>query len=290
MARPMKDGVDYFPLDVNVDKKFRFVEAKFGIVGFGVIVKLFQLIYAENGYYCEWDEDTALIMAAENSCQKYPLSIDDVQDIISEAISRGIFDKGMYDTYGILTSKGIQRRYLEMTKRRSRVDVEQRYLLICIPEKTVNVYINGVNVNTNSKNVDNNSQSKVKESKVNKSKVKETIEAPPVAVPQSLIDHYQENISCNFITSIELDNLEFWLTRVDADMIEWAIREAAEHNKRNWKYIEGILRNHFNAGRTTLEQVQDAQRNFKRHDADLGVYKDDNLDYDELEKIMQEKM
>ena len=51
MARPMKDGVDYFPLDVNVDKKFRLVEAKFGIVGFGVIVKLFQLIYAENGYF-----------------------------------------------------------------------------------------------------------------------------------------------------------------------------------------------------------------------------------------------
>ena len=288
MARPMKDGVDYFPLDVNVDKKFRFVEAKFGIVGFGVIVKLFQLIYAENGYYCEWDEDTALIMAAENSCQKYPLSIDDVQDIISEAISRGIFDKGMYDTYGILTSKGIQRRYLEMTKRRSRVDVEQRYLLICIPEKTVNVYINGVNVNTNSKNVDNNSQSKVKESKVNKSKVKETIEAPPVAVPQNIIDTFQNNIAP--LTPIVMQAIADWLGDVDADMIEWAIREAAEHNKRNWKYIEGILRNHFNAGRTTLAQVEDAQRNFKRPDADLGVYKDDNLDYAELEKIMQEKM
>lgn len=288
MARPMKDGVDYFPLDVNVDKKFRLVEAKFGIVGFGVIVKLFQLIYAENGYYCEWDEDTALIMAAENSCQKYPLSIDDVQSIISEAISRGIFDKGMYDTYGILTSKGIQRRYLEMTKRRSRVDVEQRYLLIRIPEKVVNVYINGVNVNTNSKNVDNNSQSKAKESKVNKSKVKETIEAPPVAVPQNIIDAFQNNIAP--LTPIVMQAIADWLDDVDADMIEWAIREAAEHNKRNWKYIEGILRNHFNAGRTTLAQVQDAQRNFKRSDADLGVYKDDGLDYDELEKIMQEKM
>ena len=288
MARPMKDGVDYFPLDVNVDKKFRFVEAKFGIVGFGVIVKLFQLIYAENGYYCEWDEDTALIMAAENSCQKYPLSIDDVQDIISEAISRGIFDKGMYDTYGILTSKGIQRRYFEMTKRRSRVDVEQRYLLICIPEKTVNVYINGVNVNTNSKNADNNSQSKVKESKVKESKVKETIEAPPVAVPQSLIDLYQENISRNFITSIELDNLEFWLTRVDADVIEWAIREAAEHNKRNWRYIEAILNNHFNAGHTSMAAINEAQRNFRK--PETKIYNDNDVDYDELERIMRGNM
>ena len=227
-------------------------------------------------------------MAAENSCTVRPISYEDVQNIVTEAVARGIFDKGMYEKYSVLTSKGIQERYLEMTKRRSKVDVESKYLLISIPENIVNVNINGVNVNTNSKNVCNNTQSKVKESKVNKSKVKETIEAPPVAVPQSLIDLYQENISCNFITSIELDNLEFWLTRVDADVIEWAIREAAEHNKRNWKYIEGILRNHFNVGRTTLAQVQEASRNFKKPEA--NIYNDNDIDYDELEKIMRGNM
>lgn len=112
--------------------------------------------------------------------------------------------------------------------------------------------------------------------------------APPVAVPQKIIDAFQNNIAP--LTPIVMQAIADWLDDVDADMIEWAIREAAEHNKRNWKYIEGILRNHFNAGRTTLAQVQDAQHNFKRPDADLGVYKDDDLDYDELEKIMQEKM
>ena len=112
--------------------------------------------------------------------------------------------------------------------------------------------------------------------------------APPVAVPQSLIDLYQENISRNFITSIELDNLEFWLTRVDADVIEWAIREAAEHNKRNWKYIEGILRNHFNAGRTSMAAISEAQRNFKKPEA--NIYNDNDIDYDELEKIMRGNM
>ena len=49
MARPIKDGVDYFPLDVNLDMKFRLLEAKHGIVGFGIIIKLFQRIYADNG-------------------------------------------------------------------------------------------------------------------------------------------------------------------------------------------------------------------------------------------------
>ena len=112
--------------------------------------------------------------------------------------------------------------------------------------------------------------------------------APPVAVPQNIIDAFQNNIAP--LTPIVMQAIADWLGDVDAEMIEWAIKEAVSHNKRNWKYIEGILRNHFNAGRTTLEQVQDAQRNFKRPDAELGVYKDDNLDYAELEKIMQEKM
>ena len=45
------------------------------------------------------------------------------------------------------------------------------FCLFSIHQNTVNVYINGVNVDTNLKKVDNNSQSKVKESKINKSKV-----------------------------------------------------------------------------------------------------------------------
>lgn len=113
----------------------------------------------------------------------------------------------------------------------------------------------------------------------------------PSAVPQNIIDLYEENISRNYITRMELDNLEFWLARVDADMLEWAIKEAAGNNKRTWKYIEAILNNHFSAGRTTLAAVQDAQSSFKaQKDQAQSVYSDDNYDYDELEEIMREKM
>lgn len=113
--------------------------------------------------------------------------------------------------------------------------------------------------------------------------------APPVAVPQNIIDAFQNNIAP--LTPIVMQAIADWLDDVDADMIEWAIREAAEHNKRNWKYIEGILRNHFNAGRTTLAQVQEAKRNFKtQKEQPSSVYDDSKINYDELEKIMQEKM
>lgn len=78
---------------------------------------------------------------------------------------------------------------------------------------------------------------------------------------QKIISLYQENIAP--ITAIVMHSMADWLNDVDADVIEWAITEAVSNNKRSWKYIEGILKNHFNAGRTTLAAVQDAQRTYK---------------------------
>lgn len=170
MARPIKDGVDYFPLDVNTDGdiKFQILEAKFGIVGFGIVIKLFQMIYRDYGYYCKWDELISAISASKWSCQKYPIPESDIQEIVNEAIYRGVFDKNLYEKYGILTSRGLQRRYFEAAKRRLSVNVKKEYLLLSTPELPENVYINGVNVNINSKNVCSSTQSKVNKSKVNK--------------------------------------------------------------------------------------------------------------------------
>lgn len=167
MARPLKSGADYFPLDTQMDDKIELIEAEFGLVGFAIVVKLWQKIYAGRGYYCEWNEEVALLFAKKNV-----VGCNVVSEIISASIRRGIFDSSMYDKYKILTSKGIQRRYLEMTSRRTEIELDKRYLLIDVPKNSVIVYINGVNVDNNSKNENNNSQSKVKESKVNKSKVK----------------------------------------------------------------------------------------------------------------------
>ena len=38
----IKSGLDFFPLDVCLDKKFELIEAEYGLTGFGVIVHLLQ--------------------------------------------------------------------------------------------------------------------------------------------------------------------------------------------------------------------------------------------------------
>lgn len=299
MAR-LKEGVDYFPLDVNTDRKFKLVEAKFGVIGFGIIIRIYQFIYAEHGYYCEWDDDTALIMAAENSSGKCQITLQDVQDIVSEAVARDIFDAEMLEKYGILTSKGIQRRYIEMTKRRERVDVINDYLLIDIPQNRDNVYRNGENVYRKSKNVYSNAQSKVKESKVKESKGKETkANTDADAVPKELafdnevkevLDFYQENIAP--LTPYIAHSIEDWCKDMEHGAVQYAIVEATKHNARHWKYIEAILKTWHSAGRTTLAEVEDANkwRNAKKNKKDFDVFNTKNTDYDEIEKIIQEKM
>ena len=90
MARPTKSGIDYFPLDTVLDTKFELIEAEFGLTGFAVVVKLFQKIYGEQGYYCEWTDEVALLFA--HKCG----GGNAVSEIVSASIKRGIFDKGMY--------------------------------------------------------------------------------------------------------------------------------------------------------------------------------------------------
>jgi hypothetical protein len=72
----------------------------------------------------------------------------------------------MFKKYQILTSRGIQKRYLEAIKRRKEVTIYKEYF--CLNNHNVNIVPQ--NVNFISLNVDILPQSKVKESKVKKSK------------------------------------------------------------------------------------------------------------------------
>lgn len=171
MAAPFKDGLDYFTCDCIFEDKVELVIAEFGMKGLGILIKLWQKIYNSNGYYCLWDDDVALMFANKISTAENIVSVNVVSEFINACLRRGVFDRGMFEHCNILTSAGIQKRYFEATKRRNQQNVKIEYLLINAPKNAVNVSNNSINVNNNSKNVDDNSQSKVKESKVNKSKV-----------------------------------------------------------------------------------------------------------------------
>ena len=160
MARPQKTGLDYFPVDVYCDNKIKLIEASFGLQGFAVIVKLWQKIYADQGYYCDFDEESALLFAAENH-----IDLKLLLALVEAACRRGIFDQGIYEAHRVLTSHGIQKRYLEGAHRRNTVNLDSRFLLLTEEELTDNVAIDGVSVNKNPVNADKSTQSKEKKRK-----------------------------------------------------------------------------------------------------------------------------
>lgn len=162
----MKSGVDYFPLECNENKNMELIEAQFGLKGFAVMIKLFQMIYSDKGYYCKWNEETALLFNRKNC----GLIMGDnvVGDVVSKAVQRGIFSEEKYKKYGILTSEEIQKTYFEIVKRRIKAEIQKEYLLISKEEIPQNVYINDKNVCKNVENVNRKAQSKVKERKESK--------------------------------------------------------------------------------------------------------------------------
>jgi len=172
MARPQKSGLEYFPLDVDIDQddKVALIEAQHGLVGFGIVIKLLMKIYKHN-YFYEWTEKEQLLFS-----RKVNVDINSIDVIINDCVKWGLFDENMFEILHILTSHGIQKRYLEASGRRQRVEIDEKYLLL--DDETVNVYRNLVIVNINPHSVvvneDINPQSKVKESKVKNSKVKES--------------------------------------------------------------------------------------------------------------------
>lgn len=165
----MKSGIEYFPLDCQLDDKFELIEAEFGLTGFAVVVKLLQKIYAGQGYYCEWTKEVALLFG-----KKIGLGVNAVSEIVEASVRRGIFDRKLYEKYSVLTSKGIQERYLEAVSRRKKVEVKNEYLLLNCVRNYKNVDISSENVYKNQKNTYISEQSKVEESKVKESRVKES--------------------------------------------------------------------------------------------------------------------
>ena len=171
MARPQKNGLDYFPLDVDIDQddKIALIEAQHGVIGFAIVIKLLMKIY-KNSYFYEWTEKEQLLFS-----KRINVDINSINVVINDCIKWGLFDSNLLETKNILTSKGVQARYLEAVGRRTKVEIKKEYLLL--DENIVNVYKNLVIVDINSNNEevsDNiNPKSKVKESKEKKSKGKE---------------------------------------------------------------------------------------------------------------------
>lgn len=126
MAQPVKIGLDYFPLNVDIfdDEKVMAISKEFGIKGEVAVIRLLCAIY-RNGYFIEWSD------ALRNKLQmNMPgVSSELLDTIVMRLVRWDFFDKSLFCSTGILTSRGIQKRYLLAVKRR-KAPANMPYLIV----------------------------------------------------------------------------------------------------------------------------------------------------------------
>ena len=171
-----------------MEEKVRLIQAEFGLKGFAVLVKLYQKIYGGFGYYCEWTTDSLLLFMSENGLPSDNKNL--IADIVAACIRRNIFSEQLFNDFNILTSEGVQKRYLNATSKREKIELKKEYLLIAVPENNKKVVINSIFDGRNSINGGRNTQSKGKESREEERKLEETKldNTPPISPLQGTKD------------------------------------------------------------------------------------------------------
>lgn len=248
MARPTKKGLDYFPLDVDFlsDLKVRRIIKACGKEAVHILVALLANIYRDEGYYVLWDDDLAFLVADEVGTKE-----GTVEELVKKAVQVKFFDKDIFDKYSVLTSKGIQSRYILATKERKKVELEYKYLLTNEVNRS-NISINGRN---NSVNQGNNQQSKEKESK------EKEIKEDAIASESASLETFQK--LWLFPNVVQVDDLLNLVDIYGDELVNAAIKLAGSKDvpkNRAISFLTASLQEWADANVKTIEQAREYQR------------------------------
>ena len=261
MARPRKDGLDYFPVDVNIlnDIKTKKLIRSYGTKTVAILIYLLSAIYRDNGYYLQYDDDLKFIIADE-----FDFEESFVENVISKMVEVDFFNKEMFEQHKILTSEGIQKRFFKASERRVSVNILQTYCLINdssagfmyteTPDEP-----NKCEQKPRSSGVSayKGTQSKVNNKVNNK---EDTSSGSTDNDVQELITMYQENFGvCN---SLVINDIQNSLTMFDKDVVIESFRLSIGKDNP-YLYMKGIWKKWKDEGVITLEQVQASK---ERHD------------------------
>lgn len=159
MARPQKEGLDYFPHDVDAsgDPKIEPLIILYGSRGYGFYFMHLEYIYRTP----ELMLDISDAETREIFCNKLKVNQEEYQQILNTALKHGCFDKELFLSTGMLSSHGIKKRAEIVIKKR--LEMQQRYQNRL--KKQVDISDSEIMEET----VPETPQSKVKKSKVKES-------------------------------------------------------------------------------------------------------------------------
>lgn len=126
MARTVKNGLEYFPFDVDFfqDLRIRKLIKYQGGKAITVYALLLCLIY-KSGYYIKWDNELPFIISEQTGYDEAY-----IQEVINCCLSIGLFSKELFKSERVMTSNGIQKRYMNINRISKRTASITEYNLI----------------------------------------------------------------------------------------------------------------------------------------------------------------
>jgi DnaD/phage-associated family protein len=277
MARPVKDGLSYFPFDVDFfsDRKIKILKSRYGADGITLYMYLLCEVY-KSGYYLKTDDDFLYIISDDLN-----MSYEKIRQIMNFLLERSLFNDTLFKSDKVLTSIGIQRRFQEAIKTRASkrtVEITEFWLL----EKNETQSFVKVNLKTNksennsNKSENNSSKSEIndtKKSKVNKNKVNKSKE-------DNNIFFVYENCGFGTINNFTKEQLEIMVNDFSFEWTKEALKIATTNGARNLKYVQRVLENWRDKGKDYVPTYsKDNVKVLKFNNFEPRQY-----DYDSLER------
>nr|DAT68564.1 MAG TPA: protein of unknown function (DUF4373) [Caudoviricetes sp.] len=133
MGRNKKNGLDYFPFDIDLFQDIRIRKLIKYQSGKAVTVyALLLCIIYKDGYYMRWDKELPFIISEQTGFEEAY-----ILEVINSCLKLGLFHNELYVSDGILTSKGIQERYKKICDLCRRNSEISEFSLISSEEKLI---------------------------------------------------------------------------------------------------------------------------------------------------------
>lgn len=202
MGRPPKRNLNYSTWDVDVLENDTSIDALIdaqGPAGFYVYFALCQKAYATDGYFYRWGYDNAASTARKLGGG---LKSTQVRAIVDLCVSLGLFDKALFTTDGILTSRAIQSRYLDgIARRTGEIPIIVEYWLLEATPRAGLVFVhkNGITAYRNQDNEPQKSSFRT-EDYIRQNEINPQHNLPPETTVEKSVENRRE--SCTRIIAL----------------------------------------------------------------------------------------
>ncbi len=131
MARPSKQGLDYFPFDVDLldNEALDFLREKYGAIINDIYIALLCFLYKKKGYYIPYEtetdkQDCIWYIYKKIRGGKYPAKKESIPEMIEACVAQGLFSGDHYPK--IITSERAQATFYSCTVERRDVEVDPK--------------------------------------------------------------------------------------------------------------------------------------------------------------------